>query len=77
LEKAGLLVATEHEQFLPGRDPEGISLAAVIDAVRMQQSGQLVTARLAAPAARVVAEVEAAMRQQLGTRSLKDLIAAD
>jgi hypothetical protein len=43
----------------------------------MQQSGQLVTARLAAPAARVVAEVEAAMRQQLGTRSLKDLIAAD
>jgi DNA-binding IscR family transcriptional regulator len=77
LEKAGLLVATEREQFLPGRDPEGIALAAVIDAVRMQQSGQLVTARLVAPAARVMAEVEAVMRKQLDARSLKDLIAAD
>jgi membrane protein len=77
LEKAGLLVATEREQFLPGRDPEGIALAAVIDAVRMQQTGQLVTARLVAPAARVMAEVEAVMRKQLDARSLKDLIAAD
>src|SRR5208283_1901202 len=34
LEKAGLVVATDREQFLPGRDPEGIALAAIIEAAR-------------------------------------------
>jgi len=75
--KAGLIAVTEKEQFLPARDPEGIELAAVIEAVRMQESGRLrIAARAVAPAAHVVAEVEAAMRQKLGDRSLKDLIAA-
>jgi len=75
--KAGLIAVTEKEQFLPARDPEGIELAAVIEAVRMQESGRLrIAARAVAPAALVVAEVEAAMRQKLGDRSLKDLIAA-
>jgi len=77
LEEAGLIVVTEGEQFLPGRDPEAIALAAVIDAVRTQHGGRLTIAgRAVVPAARVMAEVEAAMRQQLGDRSLKDLIAA-
>jgi membrane protein len=76
LEKAGLIVATEKEQFLPGRDPEAIGLAAVIDAVRLQHDRLTIAARTVVPAARVMAEVEAAMRRQLGDRTLKDLIAA-
>ena len=75
LEKAGLVVATDREQFLPGRDPEGIALAAIIEAARAQQSGRSMTAgRPVAPAAKVMAEVDAAMRRELGDRSLKDLI---
>ncbi|MGO9513732.1 MAG: YihY/virulence factor BrkB family protein [Steroidobacteraceae bacterium] len=77
LEKADLIAATEKEQFLPARDPEGIELAAIIDAVRMQQTGRLeIAGRALAPAARVIDEVEATMRQQLGNRSLKDWISA-
>jgi membrane protein len=75
LETAGLIVATEKEGFLPGRDPEAIELAAVIEAVRTQQTGRALSAgRPAAPVARVMAEVEVGMREKLGHRSLKDLI---
>jgi len=77
LQIAGLIVPTAKEQFLPARDPEGIELAAIIDAVRTRESGRLgIAERAIAPAARVMAEVEAAMRQELGKRSLKDLISA-
>jgi membrane protein len=77
LEQAGLLVATEKEQFLPGRDPENIKIAAVIDALRAPQSGRAtLTGRAVAPAAGVVAQIDTAMRQELGDRSLKDLILA-
>jgi membrane protein len=77
LRTAGLIVATEEEQWVPGRDPEAIELAAIIDAVRTQETGRsLIAGRPAAPAARVMAEIEAAMRHKLGNRSLKDLIAA-
>ncbi len=77
LEKAGLIVATGQEQFLPGRDPERIALAAIIEAARAQRTGRMMTAgRPVPPAAKVMAEVDAAMRRELGDRSLKDLIAA-
>jgi membrane protein len=75
LEQAGLIVATEKECFLPGRDPEAVKLADVIDALRVpQRSRSALTGRAVAPAAAIVAEVDAAMRQGLGERSLKDLI---
>jgi membrane protein len=78
LEKAGLIVATEKEQFLPGRDPEHIKLSAVIDALRASQNGRLtLTGRAAAPAAALMAKIDEATRHELGDRSLKDLIASD
>ncbi len=78
LEEAGLIATTEREQLLPGRATEGITLAAVIDAVRTCKTGESTLAgRPVAPAARVMTEVDAAMRQKLGSRSLKDLIASD
>jgi membrane protein len=77
LERAGLIVATEDELFVPGRDPEGILLADIVDAVRTLQIGRLtIEVRRVAKAAQVMREVEAAVRERLGTRTLKDLIAA-
>ena len=78
LERAGLLLATEKEQFVPGRDPEGILLADILDAVRTLQTGRrTIEVRRVPSAARVMADVESAMRERLGARSLKDLIAAE
>jgi membrane protein len=77
LERAGLIVATEKELFVPGREPEGILLADIVDAVRTLQLGRLtIEVHGARSAAQVMREVEAAVHERLGTRSLKDLIAA-
>jgi membrane protein len=77
LRTAGLIVAIAGERFLPARDPEAIELAAVIEAVRNPAAGgSLIAERPAAPVARVMAEVEAGVREKLGHRSLKDLIRA-
>jgi hypothetical protein len=49
----------------------------VIDALRAPQSARItVSGRAVAPAAAVIAEIDAAMRQELGERSLRDLIEA-
>jgi membrane protein len=77
LERAGLILATEDESFVPGRDMEGIQLIEVLEAVRTLQPGRLmVVARSAAPASAVMRQIEAAMRERLSGQSLKDLIAA-
>jgi membrane protein len=77
LEHRGLIVATEKEQFLPGRDPDGILLADILDAVRTMQIGRLaIEIHQVRPAAQVMEKVETAMRERLGGQSLKDLIAA-
>jgi membrane protein len=76
LEGAGLLVVTEKEQFVPGRDPQGILLSDILDAVRRQATDQrVIEFRRIARAARIVTEAEDAMRARLGAQSLKDLIA--
>jgi membrane protein len=77
LERSGLIVATEKEQFVPGRDPEGILVADIVDAVRTLQIGRLtIEVHGVTTAAQVMREAETAVRERLGTRSLKDLIAA-
>jgi membrane protein len=77
LRTAGLVVPIAEERFVPGRDAEAIELAAVFEAVRNSAAGAaLIAGRPAAPVARVMAEVEAGVREKLGHRSLKDLIQA-
>jgi DNA-binding IscR family transcriptional regulator len=77
LERSGLIVATEKEQFVPGRAPEAILLADILDAARTLQIGRLpVEVHEVTSTARVMREVEGAARERLGARSLKDLIAA-
>ena len=77
LERGGLILATEKEQFVPGRDPAGILLTDILNAVRNLQIGRLsVEVRPVPAAVQVMSGVESAMRTQLGTQSLKDLIAS-
>ena len=60
LERGGLIVATDKEQFLPARDLAGIQLINVIDSVRTRQTGRLmIDMRCVAPASLVMGEVEA------------------
>ena len=78
LEKAGLLTATENEQFVPGRDPESIPLSAIIGALRSPASARSAPpTRAAASAVKVLAQIDGALERELGQRSLKDLIAED
>jgi len=78
LERGGLIVATGKEQFVPGRDPAGILLTDILDALRNLRIGRLAVEVHPVPAAiHVVSGVETAMRERLGTQSLKDLIAPD
>ena len=71
-------VATEKEQFVPGRDPAGHPagrhLGCRAHAARRPPGHR--TCAESPRAAHVLNEVEAAMRQRLGARSLKDLIAS-
>jgi membrane protein len=76
LEESGLIVATEKELFVPGRDLEAIRLSEIFDRVRALHSGRLAVAiRKIRPAIALLSEVEAAMREPLKSRTLKDLIA--
>ena len=78
LERGGLVVATEQEQFVPGRDPAGIGLSDILAAVRTLHAGRLAVAiRSVGPAVSILDGVEAAARQTLHQRSLNDLIAAE
>ena len=77
LERGGLIVATENEQFLPARDLGQIRLISVIDAVRTRHSGRLmIDVRPVPSAVSVMSELETAIDDKLGQRSLKDLIAS-
>jgi membrane protein len=77
LERSGLIVTTEKEQFVPGRVPEGILLADILEAVRTLQISRLpIEFHAVASVGPVMREVESAMRERLGARSLEDLIAA-
>jgi membrane protein len=76
LESNGLILATEHEQFVPGRDIAEIRLAEIFEVVRALHSGRLAVAiRSVGPAVALLNEVEASMEAPLRSRSLKDFIA--
>jgi DNA-binding IscR family transcriptional regulator len=77
LERGGLILATEKEQFVPARDIAGIRIIDVIEAVRSHETGRLQLDMHSQPcAAQIMGEVDTAIREKLGERSLKELIAA-
>jgi membrane protein len=78
LERGGLIIATEQEEFVPGRDPAGIWLSDILEVVRTLHAGRLAVAmRSVGPAINILNGVEAAARQTMHQRSLKDLIEAE
>jgi len=75
LEENGLILATERERFMPGRDIAAIPLAEIFAAVRTLHSGRLAIAiHSVGPAVALLKEVESSMQQPLQGRSLKDFI---
>jgi membrane protein len=78
LERGGLIVATERERFLPARDPAGIDLMSIIEAVRTGQARRLRIDLHSPPAAeRLMDTVQHSLRDGLAGRTLKEWIDAD
>jgi membrane protein len=75
LEQNGLLLATDREQFVPGRDIGTIGLAEIFEVVRALHSGRLAIAiRSVGPAVALLNEVESSIERPLKGRTLKDFI---
>ena len=74
LQRAGLLVATGQQQFVPGREPGMIQLAEIIEAIRAPHNGRAIALRNIGPPAALLREIESAMRENLKNRSLQDLL---
>ncbi len=75
LQQAGLLATTVQQQFVPGRDPDKIRLAEILDAVRaLHHGGSAIALRNIGPLPELLNGIESAMREHLGNRSLQDLL---
>jgi len=77
LEENGLILATEREVFVPGKDIAAIRLAEIFRVVRALHGGRLAIAiRSVEPAAALMKEVESAQEKPLWDRSLKEFVTA-
>ena len=75
LEARGLVVATEAEEFLPGRDPQTIALAEILDAVRNDVNGEkMPRIRSVQPAEEAAKTADAAMKESLQGKTLSSLL---
>ncbi|MET0986157.1 MAG: YihY/virulence factor BrkB family protein, partial [Steroidobacteraceae bacterium] len=75
LEAKGLLVATDAEVWLPGRDPANIELGDILDAIRNDHAGpKLNRIRSIVSAVNVARAVDAAIRESVKGTTLKDLV---
>lgn len=75
LEQAGLLVVTDDDQLIPGRDIGHIRVHEIIDLARSVRSGHVAPRSLDVPPVdRVLASLEEARRRSCGELSLRDLV---
>jgi membrane protein len=75
LEKAGLLIVTEDDEFVPARDIGRITLQEILEVARNQRSGHSVQKSIDIPAVeRLSARLDEAWRQCCAGRTLRDLI---
>jgi membrane protein len=77
LERCGLLTSTEDEAVVPGRDPDRLTLDAILDAVRDGRAGRAAMLRRArtVPAADAAGDVvDEAIRERLGRVTLKQFV---
>jgi membrane protein len=75
LERAKLLLLAEDETWVPGRDPNTIELAEVLDAVRTDTAGpRLARIRDIAPAVQAARCAEEALKTSLKGKTVRDLL---
>jgi membrane protein len=75
LEQAGLVVATEDDCLMPGRDMHEIRLAHILEAVRRRSDfGPHATARTDAAIDELAGSIEQAMVDRVADRTLADLV---
>ena len=75
LEKAGLLLVTEDDEFVPGRDIGRITLQEIVEVARNQRSGHSAGRGLQIPAVdRLSDNLEKAWRDTCSGRTLRDLL---
>lgn len=78
LEKRDLLVATEDDVLMPGRDTETIELSQILDAIRHDASERNVLRSGSVDEVdAIIADIEQTAGAHLGTRNLRDLIEKD
>jgi membrane protein len=76
LERAGLILVTDSERLIPGRDLENIALIDILDAVRSDHTDRVMTHIRSVPVADAMAiAATTAMRASLKGQTLKELIA--
>jgi membrane protein len=75
LERAGLLVVSDDDTLLPGRDIGHIRVREILELARSERSGHVVPRNLAiAPVERVMQSLEEARRRSCGEQSLRELV---
>jgi membrane protein len=75
LEKAGFLIVTEGDEFVPGKDIGSIGLYEILDVARSQRSGHLTPSRMTVPPVEVLAtELDEARRHLCAARTVRDLV---
>ena len=75
LEKAGLLIVTEDDEFVPGRDISRINVQEILDVARNQRSGHSAARGLQIAAVdRLSEKLEKARRDCCADRTLRDLL---
>jgi membrane protein len=77
LESNGFVIATEREHFVPGRNLDGIRLRDVLEAIRSSSESQsrMPASSPRTPATGIMKEIDAAIDQTLGDKTLQELIA--
>ena len=75
LEKAGLLIVTEDDEFVPGRDISRINVQEIVDVARNQRSGHSPSRGVEIPSVdRLTESLEQARRDCCAGRTLRDLL---
>jgi membrane protein len=75
LERAGLVIVTDNEELVPGRDLGRIGVQEILVVARNQRSGHFSARPFAVPAVdRLTAQLDEAWRGCCGSRTLRDLL---
>jgi membrane protein len=75
LEAGGLIIATEDERLVPGRDMSEIDLSQIVDCARRHAAGEpTLHVRGTPEAEKLTTVIELALRERLEARTLRDLV---